>query len=52
MLQGCPSLEEVVPQGLLFQALSLYVYLLFCLCVINLVNMMHAYMHEHDDGYI
>jgi hypothetical protein len=40
------------------QALILDVYVWYCLCVINLVNMMHAYMHEHDgnvhehDGYI
>jgi hypothetical protein len=31
VLQGCPSLEEVVLQGILLQALTLV-----CICVINL----------------
>jgi hypothetical protein len=42
--QGCPLLEEIVLQGLPLQVITLDVYLLFDLCVINLVNMMHAYM--------
>jgi hypothetical protein len=52
VLQGCPSFEKVVLQDLLFQALTLDVYLLFSLCVINLVNMMVICMNMTAIMYV
>jgi hypothetical protein len=51
VLWGCPSLEEVVIQGLPLQSLTLDVYLLFCICVINLKEVvlnMVLLLDEHD----
>jgi hypothetical protein len=52
VLQGCLSFEKVVLQDLMFQALTLDVYLLFSLCVINLVNMMVICMNMTAIMYV